>query len=109
MQKVRPLFILAMLASLVITGCQKESTTTPSSDARVAFIGNWSVQESWVKLSYEARIASDTNSKTGVLIYNFADSEIAYLCKWHTLTSPSQFMSMLSSLMSLCRMDLECM
>jgi hypothetical protein len=78
MQKVRSLFIIAMLAFLVITGCQKESSTTPSSDARTAFIGNWSVQESWVKYSYEARIAADTTSKTGVLIYNFAGIGYSY-------------------------------
>ena len=78
MQKARTLFISSMLAFLVFTGCQKESTTTPSSDARTAFIGNWSVQETWVKYSYEARIAADTTSKTGVLIYNFAGIGYSY-------------------------------
>ncbi|MEI8005249.1 MAG: hypothetical protein WCI48_03510 [Bacteroidota bacterium] len=78
MQLVRNLFLLAVLALLLITGCQKESTTTPSSDARAAFTGNWSVAETWVKYSYEARIAADTNSKTGVLIYNFAGIGLSY-------------------------------
>jgi hypothetical protein len=78
MQKVKIFFIPAILAFLVITGCQKESPTTPSSDARTAFIGNWSVQETWVKLSYEARIDADTTSKNGVLIYNFAGIGYSY-------------------------------
>lgn len=78
MHRSRSLFIPAMIAFLFLAGCQKESTTTSTSDARAAFIGNWSVQESWMKYSYEARIAADTTSKTGVLIYNFAGIGLSY-------------------------------
>ena len=78
MQKVKVIYIPAILAFLVFTGCQKENTVTPSSDARAAFTGNWGVQETWVKLSYEASISADTSSKMGVLIYNFADIGFSY-------------------------------
>ena len=78
MPKARSLFLAAMLAFVLITGCEKESTTTPSTDARAAFIGYWSVKESWVKYSYESSIAADTTSKTGVLIYNFAGIGFSY-------------------------------
>jgi len=72
MQKVRAINITVFLAFVLFAGCQKDSATTPSTDSRAAFIGNWGVQETWVKLSYEATISADTTSKTGVLIYNFA-------------------------------------
>ncbi len=78
MQKVKALVFTAMLAFLVFAGCQKENGTTPSSDARSAFTGNWSVQESWVKLYYEVSISADTSSKAGVLISNFAGIGLSY-------------------------------
>jgi hypothetical protein len=78
MQKVKALVFTAILAFLISAGCQKENSTTPSSDARSAFTGNWSVQESWVKLYYEVSISADTNSKEGVLIYNFAGIGLSY-------------------------------
>jgi len=72
MQKVKVVALMALLTCMVFTGCQKDNSTTPASDPRAAFIGNWGVQESWVKLSYEVTISVDTSSKMGVLIYNFA-------------------------------------
>jgi len=78
MIKFKVIVFLSGLAFLVFTGCQKENSPTPSSDARAAFMGNWGVQESWVKLSYEVTVSADTSSKMGVLIYNFADIGFSY-------------------------------
>ncbi|MCX6281072.1 MAG: hypothetical protein NTU51_03850 [Bacteroidetes bacterium] len=65
--------LIVLLSCLASGGCLKETTSTPSTDARSAFIGNWSVQETWVKLSYEVTVTADTSSKMGVLLHNFAD------------------------------------
>ena len=78
MKKVKAIIYTAALVFMVLTGCQKESSTTEISDPRAAFIGNWGVQETWVKLTYEVTVAADTTSKTGVLIYNFADIGFSY-------------------------------
>jgi len=78
MQKARVLLLPLLLIFLFITGCQKDSSLAPNSDARAAFLGNWAVQETWVKLSYEVTISADTSSKSGVLIYNFADIGFSY-------------------------------
>ncbi len=78
MKKIQALVSLAFLFCLFIHGCDKESSPTPSSDARAAFTGNWSVQETWVKLNYEVIITADTSSKMGVLLYNFADIGFSY-------------------------------
>jgi hypothetical protein len=79
MKKVGHLVLLVGMALTLITACTKESSTpTPSTDPRAPFTGNWSVQESWVKLSFEASIAYDTTTASGVLIYNFADIGLSY-------------------------------
>jgi hypothetical protein len=77
----RQLFYPALLilsVCLICGGCQKDSSSPAPSDARTVFLGNWSVSETWTKLSYEVNIAADTTSKMGVLIYNFADVGYAY-------------------------------
>ncbi|MDP1623975.1 MAG: hypothetical protein Q8M08_16750 [Bacteroidales bacterium] len=65
-------FITFFLLSLtvVFAGCTKDEDTTPSS--RDAFLGKWSVTETWTKLSYEVTISADPSSSNGVFIYNFA-------------------------------------
>lgn len=70
----------SVLAVLALTaGCTKESSTTPvTTDPRSLFIGNWNAVESWVKLTYPARIEADSSSKMGVLIYNFAGIGFSY-------------------------------
>ena len=78
MKKIQALVFLVLLSCLLFYGCGKESSPAPSSDARAAFIGNWSVQETWVKLNYEVIITADTSSKMGVLLYNFADIGFSY-------------------------------
>lgn len=78
MQKVKVILFPILLVFLLTTGCQKDNSETPGSDARATFLGNWGVQENWVKLSYEVTISADTSSKAGVLIYNFADIGFSY-------------------------------
>jgi hypothetical protein len=71
--------LMILISCLIYSGCQKDDSTQVSSDARTLFLGNWSVSETWTKLSYEVNITADTTSKMGVLIYNFADIGYAYL------------------------------
>ncbi|MCX6284509.1 MAG: hypothetical protein NTW31_09775 [Bacteroidetes bacterium] len=78
MKRVKALVFMVLLSCLSFSGCEKESGPAPSSDARAAFLGNWSVQETWVKLSYEVIVSADTSSKMGVLIHNFADIGFSY-------------------------------
>ncbi|TRZ70152.1 MAG: hypothetical protein D4R97_08730 [Bacteroidetes bacterium] len=78
MEKIKVKVFTALMFFLIFSGCQKDSSPAPSTDARVAFLGNWGVQETWVKLSYEVTITADTNSKTGVLIHNFAMIGFSY-------------------------------
>ncbi len=62
--------ILGMIA--LLPGCTKEDNTTGDSTARSAFLGNWNVQESYTKLTYEVNISADPNSSDGVFISKFA-------------------------------------
>jgi hypothetical protein len=61
--------MLSLMATF--SGCTKESDTTTDSGNRAAFLGKWSVSETWTKLSYEAIISADPSSSNGVFISNF--------------------------------------
>ena len=63
-------FLLAV--TVAFSGCTKTSDSTPDTATRAAFLGKWSVSETWTKLAYEVTIAADPNSSGGVFIYNFA-------------------------------------
>ncbi len=74
--KLLSLVISVFLTTTLLSGCTKETTTPdPSpSDARSNFLGNWSVNETWTKLTYSVTISADPNSSDGVFISNFANS-----------------------------------
>jgi hypothetical protein len=74
--KLLTTLISAFLTTILLSGCTKETTNPdPSpSDARSAFLGNWSVNETWTKLTYTVTISADPNSTNGVFISNFANS-----------------------------------
>jgi hypothetical protein len=70
--KNKIIIALAMLSMTVaFSGCAKESDSTTDSGNRAAFLGKWSVTETWTKLSYEAVISADPNASNGVFISNF--------------------------------------
>jgi len=67
--------LLLIAVTLSLTGCTKEATPDPDpSDARSAFLGRWSVNETWTKLAYEVNITADPGSTDGVFISNFANT-----------------------------------
>jgi hypothetical protein len=75
MKKIKLTFSIVFIAlSIVLSGCAKDSDTTPDTGNRPAFLGKWSVSETWTKLTYEVNITSDPNSSDGVFIYNFANT-----------------------------------
>jgi hypothetical protein len=64
-----------ILLQIIIFSCGKEDTTTPDpTDIRANFLGTWSVNEKWTKLTYEVAITSESGSSDGVYIENFAGS-----------------------------------
>ena len=69
-------FIVAMVmfTSALLVSCTTEDPTPSPTDPRSNYTGNWSVSESWNKLSYEVTITNDASSSTGVYIDNFANS-----------------------------------
>jgi hypothetical protein len=77
--KTRNAIALMLLISLFsLSGCEKDSSSSETTVSRSTYVGNWSVQETWVKFSYEARIEADSKSSSGVLIYNFAGIGTSY-------------------------------
>lgn len=67
-------FSLLAILSLVVfqfTACVDDETNNPA-DARAKFLGKWTVDESCVRLDYEAIIVADPSSDAKVLIQNFA-------------------------------------
>ncbi|MFZ4521174.1 MAG: hypothetical protein ACOYNC_05685 [Bacteroidales bacterium] len=66
--------IILLTLAFVVTSCAKDSTTTTDSGTRAAFLGKWSVSESWTKLAYEVTIVADPNSTNGVFIYQFGNT-----------------------------------
>jgi len=61
-----------LLLQIGLSSCQTESVTPDPFDARANFIGVWTVNENWTKLTYEVAITSDPSSSDGVFIENFA-------------------------------------
>ncbi len=76
MKNYKIIISLAIVAiSIVLTGCTKEANPDPSpTDARSAFLGRWTVNEIWTKLTYEVNITADPGSNDGVFISNFANT-----------------------------------
>jgi len=66
--------LVIMVLTVTLAGCAKDSDTSPDTGTRSAFLGKWSVSETWTKLSYEVTISADPNSSNGVFIYNFANT-----------------------------------
>ena len=59
---------------VVLSSCQTESTPPEPTDIRSNFLGIWTVNENWTKLTYEVSITTDPASSDGVFIENFACS-----------------------------------
>jgi hypothetical protein len=67
--------LLVLMGAIALNGCTKEAGPDPSpTDARAAFLGQWSVSETWTKLAYEVNITADPGSNDGVFISNFANT-----------------------------------
>jgi hypothetical protein len=67
------IYIVFLAVGFSLSGCTKDSST-PVTGTRDAFLGKWSVSETWTKLAYEVTISADPNSSGGVFIYNFANT-----------------------------------
>lgn len=74
--KIKNLLLISFSLLLLtgFTGCTTDDPSPSPTDPRVAMVGTWSVYESGAKGSYEATIALDPSSSTGILIYNFANA-----------------------------------
>ncbi|MEI6433357.1 MAG: hypothetical protein WCP32_00835 [Bacteroidota bacterium] len=68
------IFIVIGILGYLLTGCAKQTDTTPDSVTRSSYLGRWSVTESWTKLTYEVNITADPGSSDGVFISNFANT-----------------------------------
>jgi hypothetical protein len=62
------------LLLLGLSSCQTETTPPDPIDVRSDFLGVWTVNENWTKLTFEVSITSDPGSSDGVYIENFAGS-----------------------------------
>jgi len=88
MKKKADILLSLFLLSLLQFGfysCQDEPIDPEPTDPRSNFIGVWSVNEKWTKLTYEVNITTDPNSSSGILIENFAASGSGV--KTHALVS----------------------
>ena len=63
-----------VLFQMALTSCQTDSTGPDPVDSRSNFLGVWTVNENWTKLTYEVSITSNPSSSDGVFIENFAGS-----------------------------------
>ena len=68
--KAANIFLILAL-TVAFAGCTKDSSTTPA-PSRDAFIGDWSVSETYTRLNYEVTVFADPASTDGVLIRGFA-------------------------------------
>jgi hypothetical protein len=66
------LLTLLALAVFQFTACVDDDDINNPTDERAKFLGQWTVDESCVRLDYEAVIVADPSSDTRVLIENFA-------------------------------------
>jgi hypothetical protein len=67
-------WVVLMLLQIALSSCQTETTEPDPVDARSNFLGIWTVNENWTKLTYEVSITSNPSSSDGVFIENFAGS-----------------------------------
>jgi hypothetical protein len=74
MKKINMLSRIFMIILITLSACQADTTEPQPTDSREAFLGIWTVNESWHKLTYEVEITADPSSSTGVYIANFAGS-----------------------------------
>jgi hypothetical protein len=75
MKSISLKFILLFLAvAASFTSCTKTEINPGPNDERAAFLGRWSVNETWTKLAYEVNITADPGSTDGVFISNFANT-----------------------------------
>lgn len=63
-----------LILQVFLFSCNTDTTTPDQTDARLTFVGVWSVNENWTKLSYEVSITTDAATTDGVYIENFAGS-----------------------------------
>lgn len=72
MRAIKSTFYLVFLfTAFILAGCAKDSNSADGAD-RDRFLGKWSVNETWTKLTYEVNITADPGSPNGVFISNFA-------------------------------------
>jgi len=72
-KSIRVSFSFLFLVVIAFVSCTKTDTTTPSSDDRAKFIGDWSVHEIHNKGDYSVTIKTDPNEASRVLIDNFGN------------------------------------
>lgn len=63
-----------LILALVPSGCTEDDPSPTPADPREVFLGDWIVNETGSKLTYEVTIALDPNSSTNIWIFNFANS-----------------------------------
>lgn len=65
---------MAIFALMVLqfAGCTDDENLNNPTNDRTKFLGKWMVDESCVRLDYEALIVADPSNDTRVLIQNFA-------------------------------------
>jgi len=66
--------LLLLFVQFGLASCQKDATEPDPTDPRANFLGLWSVNEQWTKLTYEVYITTDPNSSSGIYLENFAGS-----------------------------------
>jgi len=67
-------FLLLSLFPFGFYSCQETETEPDQTDPRDKYLGVWSVNEQWTKLTYEVNITAISGSSTGIYIENFAAS-----------------------------------
>jgi hypothetical protein len=65
---------LIFLLQFGFYSCQEDPIDPEPADPRTNFLGVWSVNEKWTKLTYEVNITNDPSSSSGIFIENFAAS-----------------------------------
>ena len=63
-----------LLLCFGIISCESDTTEPDVTDSRSNYIGIWTVNENWTKLTYEVSVTEDPGSTNGVFIENFAAS-----------------------------------
>jgi hypothetical protein len=67
-------FLSLFLLSFGFYSCQETETEPDPTDPRDKYLGLWSVNEQWTKLTYEVNITAISGSSDGIYIENFAAS-----------------------------------